>query len=813
MVTTMERSDTLRPSALLDRKGGTMTRLTVAALLSCLSVLGATAGSGGHDDDDDGFPSLPARVIATGIPGAGAIAQVGTFHKGGPFNDNAAFRAFTEPGRVLDRTRLFVASTSNFGAPLARPDEAPGAILSIEVGGGGVAVPPDFATAGGQASALDGRVILYAAQSPAFVNGLNNPAAATRDLPAVSLPLGISYNNGFGRPWFANAPTGSAGDGTITVIDPSGVPLAGAPSPVAGGVFAGSVTNRSPASTHGLTAGALATVLLTRSPDLSGRAVFLAALADGSVVQVHVQRGVDGLAPPGSFTPIAGVSTERAESASRHAVTRVGMVFNWVRTRNVFVTDPLADRILVLDLTDDGTLFQATPRYLRSRYLDKPVDVAAAVPEVAARNFASNTTLGGGSDLYVLNRGDNTIVRLTQEGKVVAVRRIKADPPGFRANGLAVSEDARTIWVTATLPGRQGIVLAMPTFGAGLVTPGLIEHARAAGAHGAVAQGADMFAQVLSARQAVGPLFNGRACVSCHDTPSAGGMGASPDSFIQRVARIEEGVFDPLIGEGGPLARAHSIADLGVPCGLPTGMPDRANATSLRSAMTLRGTSLIDNIALDVIQAVQAAQPPAVRGRLNVLADGRPGKFGWKAQTATLVEFMGEALRDEMGLTNPLAPRDLVSGCGASVLKPEADAVPLTALVAFLNTLDPPAPSSECLASAGDTQFRAGGCAACHTPGMPGPGGPVRLYSDLLLHDMGDELADGFEQGSAGGREFRTMPLWRVSDRTHFLHDGRALTILDAILAHGGQAAEARAAFEALGPDARQALLDYLECI
>jgi len=103
-------------------------------------------------------------------------------------------------------------------------------------------------------------------------------------------------------------------------------------------------------------------------------------------------------------------------------------------------------------------------------------------------------------------------------------------------------------------------------------------------------------------------------------------------------------------------------------------------------------------------------------------------------------------------------------------------------------------------------------------PGFP-PGSPAifmlvpQLYSDLLLHDMGSGLADGFEQGSATGSEFRTAPLWRVSDRQHFLHDGRALTILDAILAHGGQATGAVAAFQSLSATDRQALLDFLHCI
>jgi len=88
----------------------------------------------------------------------------------------------------------------------------------------------------------------------------------------------------------------------------------------------------------------------------------------------------------------------------------------------------------------------------------------------------------------------------------------------------------------------------------------------------------------------------------------------------------------------------------------------------------------------------------------------------------------------------------------------------------------------------------------------------VRLYSDLLLHDMGAGLAE-FGQGSTTGSEFRTMPLWRVSERAHFLHDGRAHTIGEAILAHGGQAASAVDAFQALSPADQQALLDFLGCI
>jgi di-heme oxidoreductase (putative peroxidase) len=809
------------------RKAALLAALFVFVLaFASLRAVNERSRDSSDDGEEDGERSsvVRAEVVVTGIPGAGAIAQVGAFHKGGPFIERPALAGAAHP--VLDRQRLLVASTSNFGAApaLSQPE---GSVLSIDVSGGLVAVPPYFATAGTQAHAFGDAVILYTAQSAPYQNNVKNGNAATRDLTAVSLPLGISLNNGFGRPWFANAPNGSGGDGSITVIDPGGFPLAGAPDPTAGGVFSGNVTNRSSATTHGITAGAVATALTTKSPDGGGKAVFLGALADGSVVQIHVQKGVDGLAPAGSFTAIPNISAERAESADREVVTRAGMLFNWVPTRVAFVSDPLADRILALDLTDDGTLLKAAaPRYLRSRALRTPIDLAPAMPEVAARNFASNTTLAAGSDFYVLNRGDNSVVRMTQTGDVVAVRRIECDVDGFRVNGIAVSEDARTIWITATAPNRQGVVLRIPTFGNGEVTASLIGHAAEAGANGAVDQGRNIFAHDVAPDEGLGPLFNGQSCNSCHNTPMPGGMGIDSDSFVVRVARIIAGRFDPLTDHGGPVARQHSIRELGIPCGLPTGVPPQANLTSRRSAMTLRGTALIDDIpAADILKQASLEAAAGINGRANMLDDGRVGRFGWKAQTATLVEFVGQAFRDEIGLTNPLAPRDLVRGCGASSAKPEADAAPPTSLVAFLNTIDPQAPSPATLSSDGAILFQSVGCSACHRPSYPITGStapdPAKptvmltafLYSDLLLHDMGPGLGDGFEQSAAGSNDFRTAPLWRLDDRRHFLHDGRASTILDAIITHGGDASSAVTNFNALSAVDRKKLLDFLNGI
>src|ERR1700686_1511450 len=373
----------------------------------------------------DPVADAPARIVASGIPGATAVSQIGSFHPGGPIHDKASFAAFTLPSKILAPTRLFVASSSNFGAPLARPADPEGAILSLDVSGSSLDVPAAFASSGLPASALGGAVQLYSAQSSAFLHSVNNPGAVTSGLPGASLPLGISINDGFGRIWIANAPAGSFGAGTITILDPSGAPLAGAPDHTAGGVFTGDLTNRNASTTHGITAAAVATALVTKSPDGSGRAVFFAALADGSIVQIQTEKGVDGLVPAGTFTPIAGITPDAVESANRGTVTRVGLLFNWVPRPILYVSDPVKNRILAFDITDDGIKFVASaPRYLSARAFDLPVDMAPAVPEVASGNFASNTTFGGGSDLYVLNPGNNTVVRMTQDGRVLAVRAI-----------------------------------------------------------------------------------------------------------------------------------------------------------------------------------------------------------------------------------------------------------------------------------------------------------------------------------------------------------------------------------------------------
>lgn len=472
---------------------------------------------------------------------------------------------------------------------------------------------------------------------------------------------------------------------------------------------------------------------------------------------------------------------------------------------------------VVLNLGDDGTLFSAVTREILAPEFNVPIDLAPTTREISAGSFASNTTLAGGSDLYVLNRGNNTIVRMSINGDVRGTRNIEADLSGFRANGIAVSSDGQTIYVTATTPGAGGVLLAVPAFGQTAATSQFFGQAQDAGMSADMTSfGTFLFSLSLTPAQGLGPLFNQQSCGGCHSSPFPGGMALDSDQAVHRVGRTrDDGSMDTLQGHDGPVARAHSVTELGVPCDLPTGVPPEADVVSLRNAMSLRGAGVLDTIALGDVLANMATEPPAVRGRPNVLEDGRMGKFGWKADVATLVEFMGLAFRNEMGLTNPFQPRDEVRGCAANATSPEVDALALQAAAKFLNTLDPPAPAAACTSSNGAAVFQSIGCAGCHTPALPGPGARqmVQVYSDLLLHDMGPGLDDQMRQGSALGNEWRTTPLWKVSERGKFLHDGRAFTLPDAIMSHSGQAQAARDAFVALDSASRQALLDFLGCI
>jgi len=432
--------------------------------------------------------NINARVIAVNIPGASAISQVGTFLNN-PVPPACAhpiptlFSSFIEPGAVLDPNRILIGSQSNFGAPLAVGAGTEGSFLSIDPSGpGSLSVPPNFAQSGVQASTLGGAVQMFSANSPHWLNGVNNSGASTASSTGVSNPLGLSNNNAFGRLWPANAPFGDTGAGSSSILDPTGLPLKGAPSPVIGGVYVGSQTNRNVVAVPqqsqvipgSLNTGAVGTAFLGPSPDGSCRAVFSVVTADGAIVQEHTAKGLDGLAPTGTVQPLLGRSWN---PPNQGVEPRLGVLMNpYTATPGaawqLFVSEPFNNTIAVINLVVSGTTPNqvfglGTVSRISSSTLNLPVDLAPVQRDADSINWAANTTLDEGSDFYVANRGDNTIVRMRQDGTVVGVRRVALDSPVNNAslNGIATSTDGMTIYVTFTSPSNiQGGVLALPAF-------------------------------------------------------------------------------------------------------------------------------------------------------------------------------------------------------------------------------------------------------------------------------------------------------------------------------------------------------------
>jgi CxxC motif-containing protein (DUF1111 family) len=234
----------------------------------------------------------------------------------------------------------------------------------------------------------------------------------------------------------------------------------------------------------------------------------------------------------------------------------------------------------------------------------------------------------------------------------------------------------------------------------------------------------------------------------------------------------------------------------------------------------------------------QARARQGVSGRAAEVIDRgtgarRIGRFGWKAQHATLLAFSGDAYRNEMGITNDLFPTEVAVGvdpvtmrqCDGSV-EPEDIPDPRTRrrgidnFASFMRFLAPiPRADQDDVTRAGEKVFGAIGCATCHVPALTTGANAnplfhrkvVPLFSDLLLHDVA--TGDGIRQASAEPDEIRTPALWGLRFRRPMLHDGSAATIGDAILRHGGEAELAREGFTRLSDADRSALIRFLNSL
>jgi di-heme oxidoreductase (putative peroxidase) len=348
-------------------------------------------------------------------------------------------------------------------------------------------------------------------------------------------------------------------------------------------------------------------------------------------------------------------------------------------------------------------------------------------------------------------------------------------------------------------------------------------------------EGRDEFAEVDDVEEGLGPVFNEASCGTCHSGPTGGTEGRVETRF----GRWGPGGFDPLTELGGSLLQDHAIGMIGTNdrqfVFVPEIVPAQANIEAGRVTTPLFGLGLVDAVTdatLLQLARLQARYLPAVRGVPNMVTEirtgaTRVGRFGWKSQVPTLHQFSGDAYLNEMGITNPEFPEESHPQGSVDALafnpfpKLNDDGTNVQKFLDFMTLLGPPPRGRRSFSTeVGGVVFVTSGCAYCHTPTLITGDSPVQAlsrktfhpYSDFLLHDMG-KLGDGIVQGEAGPRMMRTSPLWGLSARPTFLHDGRAKTIHDAILEHGGQGNYSRARFMRLGAYERFALLAYLRSL
>lgn len=377
----------------------------------------------------------------------------------------------------------------------------------------------------------------------------------------------------------------------------------------------------------------------------------------------------------------------------------------------------------------------------------------------------------------------------------------------------------------------------------------------------------------------LGPRFNLDSCAGCHAHPAIGGSSPFVNPQVELAKKYgANNEIPPFIKSDGPVREARfkynqdGTIDGGVHAlftitgrsdaqGCFLQQPDFRTAVARQNVVfriptPLFGAGLIEAIDDDTIlanlQANSAAkQSLGIRGRPNRTSgkpntsgnDGTVTRFGWKAQNKSLEIFSGEAYNVEQGITNDLFPheRDEAPACrlnqtpesstnygAADPLEVPSDVVKFAVFMRFLAP-PTPMPDTDTIVR-GRKLFGDVGCVVCHTPTLhTGKSSvaalrnkEVNLYSDLVVHNMGQGLADDVSQGNAGGDEFRTAPLWGLGKRIFFLHDGRTKDLLEAIQAHAGsgggryvpsEANQVIAQFQRLNEIDKQHLLNFLRSL
>ncbi len=380
------------------------------------------------------------------------------------------------------------------------------------------------------------------------------------------------------------------------------------------------------------------------------------------------------------------------------------------------------------------------------------------------------------------------------------------------------------------------------------------------------------------AADGLGPMFNARSCAACHPGGGKGAVfnrdGTLSPSLLVRLGAKGDGKADPTYGHQlqteaargvppeGKVDLSFAIAETKLADGtivllrrpvvtlsaMADGPPAKDTVTGLRLAPVIHGMGPLD--AIPAAEILARADPDdkdgdGISGRPAWLDAGKRelGRFGWKAVQPGIEAQNSHAFFADMGLSTPLFPNAygecterqktcLAAPSGAS---PQFENLEVTSTLvkvldrfvaeAVLPAGPKPPPPAEMLKE-GQEIFQASGCGACHLGGydIEWPRGSgtrrhIAPYTDLLLHDLGDGLAEDLPEGAASGREWRTAPLWGLrwavdhKGEGAFLHDGRARNLLEAILWHGGEALPARDHVAGLTADERSALISYLSSL
>jgi CxxC motif-containing protein (DUF1111 family) len=361
-----------------------------------------------------------------------------------------------------------------------------------------------------------------------------------------------------------------------------------------------------------------------------------------------------------------------------------------------------------------------------------------------------------------------------------------------------------------------------------------------------------VYETIHDASTGLGPVYNARSCVECHQNPVS---GAASQFTELRIGHLDQnGNFvNPTvpIDDGAATIGGRSILnDRAVVPEAQEHIPATENIRALRAALNTLGDGFVESVDDSALLAIAAAQPLASEGRIHgeaiqvplfeATGQTRLGRFGWKDQHGSLLSFIADAYLNEMGVTNRLRPKDTTT-IGKITSDPEdkPDSLGLADIDHFAEfvrgTKVPPRDAQlqfTAEALEGERLFSTTGCALCHVPTLiTAPAGtkvnggtfvvPAALgnkiihpYSDFLLHDI--ETGDGIVQTPAfqdTANKLRTSPLWGLRMRPRFMHDLLSLSLENAIERHRGEAEGVTRRFRELSDDQKQDLITFLNSL